>query len=109
MTTYFDKISRCWAPRKSKLMKNRPQPSFFSFTVCMAVVFSFCFGFSGGYISALSNHPKDYGSVRQGLLEELENTEMLGEREHARHSRQGIALARSAKWMKKVDPSAPDA
>lgn len=47
----------------------------------MAAVLSFCFGFSGGYISALSAHTKDYGSIHQGLLDDLENTNLQIEAE----------------------------
>jgi hypothetical protein len=76
-----EEVTRTWVKRKGILIKSRPEPSRFSFIVCLAIVFSIAFGFFGGFITAGFTLKENFSSVYENLIAELENTRRCIERE----------------------------
>ncbi len=76
-----EEVTRTWVKRKGILIKSRPEPSRFSFIVCLAIVFSIAFGFLGGFITAGFTLKENFSSVYENLIAELENTRRCIERE----------------------------
>lgn len=76
-----EEVTRTWIKKKGILVRTRPQPSRFSFAVCLAIVFSIAFGFLGGFLTAGFALNDNYSSVYENLLVELENTRRCIERE----------------------------
>lgn len=76
-----EEVTRTWIKRKGILIKSRPEPSRFSFFVCLAIVFSIAFGFLGGFITAGFTLKENFSSVYENLIAELENTRRCIERE----------------------------
>jgi len=72
-----EEVTKTWVKRKGILIKSRPEPTRFSFAICLSIVFSIVFGFLGGFITAGFALNENYGSVYESLLTELA---------HARHS-----------------------
>lgn len=81
MVTPSEEVTKTWVKHKGILVKSRPEPSRFSFAVCLAMVFSIAFGFLGGFITAGFALNENYSSVYENLLAELENTRRFVERE----------------------------
>lgn len=76
-----EEVTKTWIKRKGILIKSRPEPSRFSFVVCIAIVFSIAFGFLGGFITAGFTLKENFSSVYENLIAELENTRRCVERE----------------------------
>jgi len=76
-----EEVTKTWVKRKGILIKSRPEPSRFSFAVCLAIVFSIAFGFLGGFITAGFTLKENFSSVYENLIAELENTRRCIERE----------------------------
>jgi hypothetical protein len=76
-----EEVTKTWIKRKGILINSRPQPSRFSFFVCLAIVFSIAFGFLGGFITAGFALNENYSTVYENLLTELETTKQCLERE----------------------------
>ena len=76
-----EEVTKTWVKSKGILLKSRPQPSRFSFVVCLAIVFSIAFGFLGGFITAGFALNENYSTVYENLLSELETTRLRLEHE----------------------------
>lgn len=81
MLTPSEEVTRTWIKRKGILIKSRPEPSRFSFVVCLAIVLSIAFGFLGGFVTAGLALSENYSSVYESLLAELDNTRRCLDRE----------------------------
>lgn len=81
MLSPSEEVTKTWVKGKGELIKSRPQPSRFSFVVCLAIVFSIAFGFLGGFITAGFALNENYSTVYENLLTELETTKTCLERE----------------------------
>jgi hypothetical protein len=76
-----EEVTKTWIKRKGILIKSRPEPSRFSFVVCLSIVLSIAFGFLGGFITAGFALSENYSSVYESLLAELDNTRRCIDRE----------------------------
>ena len=76
-----EEVTNTWIKRKGILIDSRPEPSRFSFVVCLSIVFSIAFGFLGGFVTAGFALSENYSSVYESLLAELDNTRRCIERE----------------------------
>lgn len=81
MLSPSEEVTKTWVKGKGILIKNRPQPSRFSYAVCLTIVFSIAFGFLGGFITAGFALDENYSTVYENLLAELESTRKCLERE----------------------------
>lgn len=81
MLSPSEEVTKTWVKGKRLLIKSRPQPSRFSFVVCLSIVFSIAFGFLGGFITAGFALNENYSTVYENLLTELETTKLCLERE----------------------------
>lgn len=81
LLTPSEEVTKTWIKRKGILIKSRPEPSRFSFVVCLAIVLSIAFGFLGGFVTAGLALSENYSSVYESLLAELDNTRRCLDRE----------------------------
>lgn len=81
MLSPSEEVTKTWVKGKGILIKSRPEPSRFSFAVCLSIVFSIAFGFLGGFITAGFALNENYSTVYENLLTELETTKECLERE----------------------------
>lgn len=101
MLTPSEEVTKTWIKKKGILIKSRPEPSRFSFVVCLAMVFSIAFGFLGGFITAGFALNQNYSSIYEGLLTELENTRRCVERE-----KENLILMQTGEKMAEAPPIA---
>ena len=76
-----EEVTRTWIKKKSILIDNKPIPSRFSFSVCLAIAFSIIFGFLAGFITASFAMSETYSGVYESLLTELEISRLRMEQE----------------------------
>lgn len=81
MLSPSEEVTKTWVKDKGILIKSRPQPSRFSFAVCLSIVFAIAFGFLGGFITAGFALNENYSTVYENLLTELQTTKQCLERE----------------------------
>lgn len=81
MITPSEEVTKTWLKEKGIILKNRPQPSRFSFLVCLTMVISIALGFLGGFITAGFALSENYSTVYENLLVELKDTRSCLERE----------------------------
>jgi hypothetical protein len=81
LLTPSEEVTKTWIKRKGILIKSRPEPSRFSFAVCLAIVCSIAVGFLGGFLTAGFALNENFSSVYENLLTELNETRLCVQRE----------------------------